>query len=453
MKYSFKFFLLIFILTSSSWAAPLCTDLFQKSNTSFFSNTKKYLEFYRKQSINGRVFDYYDQKLQTRIYLANNALPKIDGSRPLVDPSSSAIVIFLHGSGTLRSSGKNFIHHMNTLASLNISSIAMDLPFHADGPIGNSFENPKYVTAWLNTIVEAARIQGVPIYLLGHSFGPSLAMQYMYDYPHAINGALLVSPVAFNRDLQNWYSKETSRMLLGESQPIEPTMGGLWGDRMLTQFSSHLNPGVGDPTLINPNLRIIALTGDREEYAEAPLGGRRNLPIGKNTYSIPKALDKMFSRIKTVLAENIGHYIFKHTDEQGRNYVMRELFNLIELNPENEKQLTIDVQRYLNIERLAEERLWAKYHTDSIFKSWIDDHGLFRAISQIFLKGKSTVAANILEEFKKANEDRKKEIATNVIQFAKDNNLEQRFNSDIADIKLLGLRDCLLIEEFIRLNQ
>lgn len=447
------FFLMLFF-ASTSWALPLCKNLFRADEASFFSNTKNYLQFYRNQSINGRVFDYYDQKLQTRIYVANNALPGSDGTRPWVDPLSSAVVIFLHGSGTLRSSGKNFIHHMNTLASLNVSAISMDLPFHADGPLGNSFESPRYVTAWLNKIVEGARVKGIPIYFAGHSFGPSLAMQYMYDYPFGVNGALLISPVAFNSELRKWYNQETSRMNFGGSlQSIDATMGGVWGDMMLERFSSHLNPGVGDPTLINPELRIFAITGDREEYAEAPLGGRKKLPIGKNTYSIPKALEKMFSKIKTVLAEGVGHYIFKYSDEQGRNLVMRELLDLIGLSPEKEKQLNLEVQKLLATERPAEQRIWAKYHSDEIFKSWIDDQGLTRVVVQAFRKGKSSVALNILEDFRKANEARKKEIVVKLLQFTKDNGLEQRFSADIADLKQYGLRDCLLLEEFLRVSQ
>ncbi|MEN0057215.1 MAG: alpha/beta hydrolase [Bdellovibrio sp.] len=432
-----------------AFAGDQCRSVFTEEKVSFFSETAHYLKSYRKQAIVGRVFDYYDQSLQTRMYVANNATPNIDGTRPLVDPSSSAVVVFFHGSGTMRSSGKNFLHQMNALAAMNISSISFDLPFHQDGPNRPKFEDPKHVTAWLNEIIQQAKIDGVPVYLAGHSFGPSLAMQYMYDYPFGVDGALFISPVAFNADLQKWYNQETSHMIFGENQLIDTTVGGIWGDHMLEHFASHLNPGKGDPTQINPNLEIIALTGDREEYAEAPLGGRRHLPIGKNTYSIPDALRKMFSRIHTVVAKNIGHYIFTH-EEDGKNVVMRELFNLLKIDSVREKQLIAETIKKMGFERTPEQILWTNYSSDPIFRSWIDDQSLSRTVRQVYQKGKSVVAENILKEFRYANEKQKKKIVAEVLAFAKARpRLMAIYKKDFDMLEKEGLRDCLLVEEYI----
>lgn len=459
-----KIALIFFLIYSSTNYANQCSNLFadallQKVLTSTqtyspesidFYKVENYVKEYKNQNINGKVYSYFESRFGTRLYVSNNAIPDINGIRPLVDQESEAVIIFLHGSGTIRSSGKNFIHIMNSLLNLNISSIALDLPFHADGPSASAFEDPKYLTAWINKIVIETRKAGVPVYLAGHSFGPSVAIQYMYDYPFGVDGALLISPVAFNDKLKSWYKRKTSKMKFGESQLISDTMGGLWGDRMLNAFQSHLSPGAGDPTLINPQLKIYALTGDSEEYADAPTGGRRGLPTGKNTYSIPAALSQMFSRIKTTVAENIGHYIFKHTDRDGKNSVLKALLDLIGIKIENEAKIREKYLRVLNQERTSEEQLWYKFYNDQLFQSWATKNNLVQVIRQVFIKKKSQVAKNILEAYRDENENYKAQIVARIIKLVELNpNLSLRFKNDLEDLKKYGLRDCPLIDEVI----
>lgn len=446
-------FLIFLHFYSQFSSANQCTYLFN-SNKSEFSNDLWYINEFESQNINGRVFDYYDEFFGTRFYIANIAIPDANGHRPIVDADSNAVVLFLHGSGTMRSSGKNFLHIMNFLSLLNISSVAIDFPFHGDGPNSNKFEDPKYFMNWMNQIVTKLKSSGKKVYLVGHSFGPSVAMQYMYDYPFGVDGALLISPVAFNKDLRKWYNSETAKMKFGDAQLISHTMGGVWGDLMLSQFSTHNdNKGI-DPTLINSDLKVNVLTGDHEEYAPAPLSGRKNLPFGKNTYSIPKAILKLFSRAEVVLEEGVGHYIFKHTDENGENVVNRELLKLLGIERDKAKSIREANLRKLSQELSYEEQLWYKFHSDSIFRSWALENGLEKSIRQIYFKAKSNNAKNILEKFRIDNERKKTKLVEKIINKAmSDPNLVAKYENEIKEIKVFGLRYNSFVEAAIRAMQ
>ena len=422
------------------------TSLDRKADTGLvdFDSTASYLTEFQRQNVNGKVIESFDHELDTRIYVANNGLPDADGNLPFVDPNSRGVMIFLHGSGTARSSGKNFLHLMNTLTSLNVSTIALDLPFHADGPLSEKFNDPSYVTAWLNKIVTRARAAGVPVYLTGHSFGPSLIMEYLYDYPRGVDGALLISPVAFNPELKSWYDTQTSRMRFGDAQLIDHTMGGVWGDLMLSKFRTHQGKKLeNDPTQINPNLKVHVLTGNREEYAEAPLAGRRRLPVGPNTYSIPQAITQLLARASVRLEQGVGHYIFKHKDAKDQNVVLRELTDLLGIDLSSAPEIKKEVLRVLNDERPLSDQIWVKYASDRLFKSWADRRAIGRILPRVFREKDSALAKRILDQYKLDRESREASILARVVEVAEaDPAIAARYASEIRELtSAKGMKD------------
>jgi pimeloyl-ACP methyl ester carboxylesterase len=407
-----------------------------------FNSVPSYITEYQRQNVVGKVSDFFDRDLDTRVYISNNAVPDESGHQPFVDPASRGVIIFLHGSGTARSSGKNFLHIMNSLSAMNVSSVAMDLPFHADGPLSNKFNEPAFVTAWLNKIVSKAKAAGVPVYLAGHSFGPSLIMEYLYDYPRGVDGALLISPVAFNEELRDWYEKETSRMKLGDADLIDATAGGIWGDRMLRGFRTHNGPVAGDPTVLNPDLKVHVLTGDREEYARAPLAGKKNLPQGKNTYSIPDALRKILSHAKMIVESGVGHYIFKHKDSKDRNVVMRELTDLVGINLDDAPAIKREVLRSLSEDRSQTQALWTKYWTDPLFKSWADSSNLASHVQRLVKREEQWPAKRILEAYRAAREKMEAKVIARVVEVAEaDPEIAKQYATEIKELKGKGMKD------------
>ena len=368
----------IFASLSISWTASaqvkcssITAPIFQRDTQDIvgdFSNPRHYLAEKSRRDVFGTVESRYSKEFDTRFYFTATS-PMLDESLPFqIDPDVKAIVIFGHGSGTALSSGKNFYGLMNTLAKHGIAGVAYDFPYHGNGPHDPRFKSLPHFLNWLTKIILYAKMTGKDVYLLGHSFGPDTKAEVVYRFPFLVDGFLAMSPAGFTKTLSDWNDRYTSKMKFG-GEVYSNDAGGQWAAEISQQFQWNKKT-LPDPTIVNPNLKVHLLYGDREEYAPAPIGGPNKTPIGKNTYDIGRAYKNFFQNVKITVAKDVGHYIFSHTNEQGYNTVLASIFDLIGHPIEQSKKLLDETSN-----RMAQssyvERALVRYSYDRNFKSWI----------------------------------------------------------------------------------
>jgi hypothetical protein len=252
--------------------------------------------------------------------------------------------------------------------------------------------------SWTKKIVDMARASNKPVYLVGHSFGPDVIAEYLYRYPHDVQGALLMSPAGFNKTLEDWYNKYTARMRFGGEVPAN-RVAGEWSYEVSRQFIWNKNNGNGDPTLINPNLRVKVLSGNREEYVPAPVGGPNRTPIGNNTYDIAAALRPFFRNADIKVEEGIGHYIFDFKDANGNNVVYREIFDLVNVKMEDLKSIAQQLGREREASRSLPEKLGIKYSQDPIFKAWVNQTYTQAAFLRMIRQDNENMAKKMNEDY------------------------------------------------------
>jgi pimeloyl-ACP methyl ester carboxylesterase len=340
--------------------------------TNYFNFPKFLAEKIRKESA-GVVETKYSQKYQTNFYSTATS-PEIDPSALFtVDPDSNAMFLGFPGNGTTLSSGKNFIGIMNSLAKLGFSAASFDYPFHMSGPHHQpKFNDVNHFMAWIHQIVLEAKKSGKPVYLFGHSFGPDVIAEYITRYPNTVDGVLLISPAGFTPELAKWYDEHTSKMKFGGQDVVENAAGAEWGALMSDQFvwSKHKLP---DPTVVNPALKVHLLSGNREEYVPAPVGGANGLPIGPNTYDIGAAIKQFFSTADPVIVDGVGHYIFEARDENKSNIVMRELLRLAGADIKDSVALTDKASMNI-VKRGFTDKVRTRYSYDRNFRSFVDHY-------------------------------------------------------------------------------
>lgn len=397
-------------------SAGMCQAVFlssaQEAIVVDWKSDRSYIETMKLKESMGQVDTFYSEKWETQIYHSNTGIPNAKGKAPLVDPESRAVVIFFHGSGTMKSSGRNFIANMNSLANMGISSISLDMPFHAKGPRSDKYNDSNYFMEWLRSIVLEAKKAGKPVYLAGHSFGPDVALEFATRYPKLIDGVIGLSPAGFTKVLANWYDKFTSKMKFGGN--VEPNdAGGEWAYRMSQQF--HWAKGkLADPTLVNPKLNVRILSGNREEYVPAPLDPVTGLPSGDNTYDVSVVLRKLFRNASITIEPGVGHYLFEAVDSNGYNVVQRELLLGMGENPANLKKL-IEQTREENKNLDLSGQMAKKYSQDPLFRAWADmNYGPFTVL-KMALQGQDRFAKKVYDSYLVAQKEREMELFNKVL--------------------------------------
>lgn len=422
--------ILSLLSTKSLAAVNSCTAIFsakeqqknvdKKVDEIDWWNDVSYIETLQRSEALGLVRSEYSEKWQTQVFYANNGTPNHKGQLPLVDRNSKGVFILFHGSGTSKSSGKNFSGNMNTLAKLGYSSIAVDMPFHNNGPRDEKFKNAFYFMEWVKQIVLEAKKYNLPIYLAGHSFGPDVILEFAARYPKLIDGVVALSPAAFNKELQKWYENYTTKMKFGGDVPANDE-GGHWAWLVSQQFLWSKGR-LADPTVVNKNLKIRILSGDREEYVEAPLHPETLLPIGQNTYDISVPLLRLLKNSVVTIEPGIGHYLFDHLDATGINVVTRELLLVAGEDPKRIKAISDGLRNDLLLLQPAVQ-LQKRYAQDDLFRAWAD---------KVFGKGKVLSIARystdnhvqkVLAEYENAKKAREFELYQKIL-------LEKEKNSD-----------------------
>jgi len=446
----------IVIYASLSVANNQCENLFESNSVILineqrirgipeirvdWNNDISYMEANQKLEALGVVDTFFSKTFDTQIYYTKTGIPNKNNEVPLIDPQSKAVFIFFHGSGTMKSSGRNFISNMNTLAKLGYSAISADMPHHAEGPVHDKFNNAFYYMEWIKQIVIEAKKSGKPVILAGHSFGPDVILEFATRYPKLIDGVVALSPAGFTKELEKWYYTYTTKMKFG-GDVAENNSGGEWAARMSKQFLWSRKK-LSDPTQINPNLKIRILSGNLEEYVPAPLHSETGLPVGINTYDVSIPLKSIFKNATITIEPGIGHYLFEHQDQNGYNVVLRELLATVGVTPDKTKSM-IDALRGDNQNLVPSIQLAKKYSHDKIFKAWFDLNYKSILISKIFVQGIDSVAQKIITDYGFALKDRNNTIFQKILLtretdpefYEKYKNFIDKMNPKIVDTTL-----------------
>ncbi|HWU44430.1 MAG TPA: alpha/beta fold hydrolase [Bdellovibrio sp.] len=424
LKHVFKWILIsvnFFVISlpiAGMASAPLCADIFSQDTRIKtapkvdFYDDRLFIETMQRNESMSQVATFFSEKYDTQMYYTNTAMPNAKGEVPLVDPNSRGVIIIAHGSGTMKSSGRNFVGIMNTAANMGFSAISFDMPHHANGPVSEKFDNAFYYMEWLRSIVLEAKKAGKPVYLVGHSFGPDVILEYISRYPYDVQGALALSPAAFNKVLQDWYDNYTTKMDFGGAV-AQNDAGGQWAFKVSQQFNWSKGR-LADPTVINPNLVLRILSGDHEEYVPAPVGGPKNTPIAPNTYDIAAPLRQLFHNATVTVEKGIGHYLFDHVDATGMNVVIRELMLTLGLAPKDLKKINEETRlEAMNVPITTV--LAKKYSQDENFRAWADQKYGVKTALKAAIQNQDGFAKKILEEYRLAVEARGREIMTKII--------------------------------------
>lgn len=366
-----------------------------------FYNDRDFVTYLKTVSSNGRAQSQFDSELQTRIY-STPIIPTVSESSP------QPFFIFIHGSGTAKSSGRNFFSQMNQLDSIGIASMSFDLPFHMDGPISDRFYDRDYFLSWMNKVIQKYAPKKSQIYFVGHSFGPDVILDYLIDYPQSATGILAMSPAGFNAVLNEWQEKKTDKMKFGGDVP-ESSLGGAWAAQMDPQFLWK-QPSNNARDRLNSNLKITMLIGDSEEYVPGPTGGKNKTPIGKNTYDAKTAFLQLIPSADVVIEPDIGHYLFGHLDKNGNDTVLREMLRIIGIDVSDYKSLVKEFSSKKS-SRITPS-LELKYLMDSnkLFQSWAAHNVTLRQINSIIKNRNEKTAASILAKYILIYESRLKTI-------------------------------------------
>jgi pimeloyl-ACP methyl ester carboxylesterase len=359
------------------------------------------------------VRTFFSREWDTQVFYTATGVPKADLEIPLVDPDCKGVVFFVHGVGTVKSSGSNFIMNMSGLSNMGYCGVSIDLPFHANGSLKDKYMSGTEFIAYMKKIILEIKSYGKPVFLAGHSFGPDVIFELISRYPNLVDGALAMSPAGFTPILRKWYRQFTTRMIFG-GNVLENRAGGEWSEAVSATFGWPEGK-YGDPTLINPGLILRILSGDREEYSPAPTGGPNRTPIGKNTYDHGRPLQRLFRNATVTIEPGVGHSIFDFKDSNGINIVQRELTALLGIDLRNTNDLLVQTSRLREEKRTPAEKLAFLSQTDMLFRSWFLEKYNERLAQQILKNQDNTRAASILSDFNTAIKERYRSIMPTII--------------------------------------
>ena len=214
----------------------------------------------------------------------------------------------------------------NRLAKLGYAAIGFDYPYHKNGPRSERLGETKVFIEWIyQMLLDLRPVDGRPLYLWGHSFGPEVIAGLLYAHPEIADGVVFLSPGPFNKELDTWVETKTSQMIKQWPGTKLNEAGGQWAGRVKSGATwSRVPHSPGDPTRHGPRLRIPV--GDEDEYFPGPLD-EKGMPVGTPYYPIKRSC-RVFANAVITIEPGIGHRLFDHDDAEGRNVMMRELLAL-----------------------------------------------------------------------------------------------------------------------------
>lgn len=314
----------------------------------------------------GPIYKRWDSDLQTSVY-SSMAEPNKDGSVPLVDKNAKAVLIFFHGSGTAKASGKNFAENMNVLRPAGIAGVSLDLPFHGENKGSISLNNMDNFMKWINQFVTKVKKEAnssgkkIPIYMVGHSFGPSVIQEYIERYPKDVDDFLLMSPAGdFHPALKYTYEKITvpGEKYLGGEPVIENAAGGEWAGQLEGQFTWHTRP----PFSTRPGKMLI---GALDEWWPGNKELAQKVGV-EQPFEFKEPLEymqKKYPKMDITVVPNYGHMIFEATAPNGRNLIREKIFDMLGVAEKDRTPPGVPVS--------PREKIALLYQTSPLFREWL----------------------------------------------------------------------------------
>jgi pimeloyl-ACP methyl ester carboxylesterase len=314
----------------------------------------------------GAIFKRWDPELETMIY-STMAEPQKDGSVPLVSKEAKAVVIFFHGSGTAKASGNNFKENQNILRPFGIAGISFDLPFHGENKGSEKLKKIEPFMEWVHQLVTKVKNEAqkngkpIPIYMMGHSFGPGIIQEYVERYPKDLADFLLMSPSGdFHPALKYTYEKITTpgqKFLEGEPI-VENAAGGEWAGEIEGQFTwSKRKPFDRIPGKM--------LIGEQDEWWPGNKDLARKVGMAQPfEFSQPlEAFQKKYPQMAITTIPGVGHMLFEAKAANGRNLVRETLLDMIGVPEKDRNPAGVPI--------LPAERIALLYNESPIFRNWL----------------------------------------------------------------------------------
>ncbi len=278
---------------------------------------------------------------------------------------AKAIVIGFGGAGVMSASGRTFIPDGYVFKKYGVSMVAFDYPFHADGPRTDRYQNAREFMAMVFAIVRHYEKTGLPIYLMGHSFGPTVIQELLHQSPRNVRGAIYLSPggslspeqgviyrqLVDSGDLPRYWDS------IGI---IEEPEGEPWSNRMEDYFTA--NKGQN----LNIRVPIELIAGKHDLYSTA------------ETMAL---LAQRYPNMKVDLVDGAGHDIFKLRGRMEK-YVTEKMIDFIEreggimlteiFKPGNPEACNRRTLHRVYGEGISDLKY---YHANSaLFRHWLADH-------------------------------------------------------------------------------
>lgn len=314
----------------------------------------------------GHIFKRWDPELETMIY-STMAEPRKDGSVPLVSKDAKAVVIFFHGSGTAKASGNNFKENQNILRPFGIAGISFDLPFHGENKGSEKLKKIEPFMEWVHQLVTKVKSEAkrngkpIPIYMMGHSFGPGIIQEYVERYPNDLTDFLLMSPSGdFHPALKYTYEKITTpgEKYLGGEPIVENEAGGEWAGEIEGQFTWAKK---------KPFDRIAGkmLIGEQDEWwpGNKELARKVGVPQPFEFSEPLAAFQKKYPRMAITTIPGVGHMLFEAQASNGRNLVRETLLDMIGV-PEKDRTPP-------GVSITPSERIALLYNESPVFRNWL----------------------------------------------------------------------------------
>lgn len=346
----------------------------------------------------GLLVRRWNDRLKTTFYHTASEPDRL-GDMPLVDPDAKAVALFFHGSGTAKSSGRNFIHNMNWLAQQGISGVAVDLPFHASNKGEARLHKKDEFMKWLREVVAEVKKSGKPVYLVGHSFGPEIALQFASEFPKDLKGGglFLISGAWGKSPSHEWmYENVTTPgmdSIGGDTKVEDNPAGGDWAGRFAEQSDWHARG-------IPEDVRVKLVVGEKDEWwpphgeegKKLPRGVKRVEPEGPypnqlgneglvkklkveppHTFSESlKWTQEKIPQIEIDVVEGYGHFIFESRDKRGGPLLNRLLMDFAGVDYSKTAEQSKKTSR-LEARVLLEN--------NQVFKNWVGEKNVPKILS------------------------------------------------------------------------
>jgi alpha-beta hydrolase superfamily lysophospholipase len=185
----------------------------------------------------------------------------------LPEGEAKAVLVISHGAGE---HGARYGHNATRLVDAGYAVYAPDHRGHGESGKGAQIDRMANAVADLHTMVELARSEqpGRRLYLLGHSMGGCIAIEYAFAHQDALDGLVLSNPVA----------------ALEAASPVQ---------RIAGRILSAIAPGVGvfgvESDLISRDPAVVA------DYDADPLVHHGKLPA-RTVAELARAVDRFEER-------------------------------------------------------------------------------------------------------------------------------------------------------------